>query len=122
MGRDHRKLRVFALADCLVLDVYRASAGFPAHERFGLQSQIRRAAVSTASNIVEGSARRSDREYVNFLNVAGGSAAETRYLADLSTRLEFLESQDALILEDGYRELCASLTALIKSLSLSPEP
>jgi four helix bundle protein len=120
MSRDHRKLRVFVLADRLVLEVYRASSAFPVDERYGLQQQIRRAAVSTASNIVEGSARRTHREYVSFLNVAGGSAAETRYLVDLSNRLEFMKSEEACILEDGYRELCASLTALINSLS--PEP
>ena len=72
MSRDHRKLRVFTLADCLVVDVYRASSGFPASERYGLQSQLRKAAVSSAVNIVEGSARRTDAEYLHFLNIALG--------------------------------------------------
>jgi four helix bundle protein len=116
MSRDHRKLRVFTLADQLVLDVYRASSDFPASERFGLQGQLRKAAVSSAANIVEGSARRHEREYLNFLNIAAGSAAEARYLADVSGRLFFIPSDDCRRLEAGYKELCASLKALMDSL------
>src|SRR5260221_5682302 len=89
MSRDHRKLRVFALADDLVPRIYRATQDFPKSEAYGLCSQIRRSALSTAANIVEGSARRRTREYVNFLNVAAGSAAETQDLIDISVRLRF---------------------------------
>ena len=116
MSRDHRKLRVFQRADGLVLAVYRATRQFPAEERFGLQAQIRRAAVSAAANIVEGSARRTAAEYVNFLNIASGSAAEARYLIDLASRLGMLLEDEATALEGGYRELSASLCALIASL------
>ena len=119
MSRDHRKLRVFTLADHLVVEVYRASSGFPASERYGLQGQLRKAAVSSAVNIVEGSARRTDGEYLHFLNIALGSAAETRYLCDLSARLNYLAAGDQQSLEPGYAHLCAGLTALINSLEPS---
>jgi len=120
MSRDYRKLRVFTLADRLVVEIYRASSSFPASERYGLQGQLRKAAVSSAVNIVEGSARRTDSEYLHFLNIALGSAAETRYLCDLSARLNYLAAADAQSLDTGYSHLCASLTALINSLAPSP--
>jgi four helix bundle protein len=123
MSRDHRKLRVFHQADALVLTVYQSTKHFPIEERFGLQSQIRRAAVSAASNIVEGSARRSTAEYLSFLNISSGSTAEARYLIDLAARLALVTPGDAVSLEAGYRELSAGLCALMGSLTeLSNSP
>ncbi len=100
----------------MVLAVYQATKRFPSEERFGLQAQIRRSAVSAAANIVEGSARRTLAEYVNFLNIATGSAAEARYLIDLASRLGFLSHDEAVVLEQGYRELSAGLCALLATL------
>jgi four helix bundle protein len=120
MGRDHRKLRVFNLADDLVLEVYRLRAGFPAEERFGLQAQLRRAAMSAATNIVEGSARRTTREYANFVNVATGSSAEAQYLVDLAGRLGFLDHSVQVHTSVRYGELLRGLQRLISSLEGQP--
>jgi four helix bundle protein len=116
MARDHRKLRVFSASDALVLDVYRATNGFPVEERYGLQTQLRRAAVSAASNIVEGSARRTTREYAHFLNVSVGSAAEAEYLLDVSYRLGYLSSSEQSSLSARYREVLRGLQSLIYAL------
>jgi four helix bundle protein len=116
MSRDHRKLRVFVDADALICDIYRATATFPAEERFGLQTQIRRAAISTAANIVEGCARRKHGEYVNFLNVATGSSAELCYLLEVAERLTLLPADAFEALWPRYIELLKNLKALVKSL------
>src|SRR5262245_23556328 len=113
MARDYQKLRVFHLADELVPEVYRLTADFPASERFGLQAQIRRAALSVPANIVEGSARRSSREYINFLNVATGSAAEVEYLVDVSRRLQLVDDERARVVVGRYRVLLRGLQAML---------
>ena len=120
MSRDHRKLRVFTVADGLVTKIYSITQDFPAAERFGLQSQLRRAAVSTACNIVEGCARKGENEYLNFLNIAAGSASEARYLVDVSRRLGFLREEESRVVTATYTELAARLQALIKSLERFP--
>jgi four helix bundle protein len=102
MSRNPRNLRVFVAADTLVLEVYQATVAFPATERYGLRLQLRRAAVSVATNIVEGSARLSTGEYLQFLNVAAGSAAEAAYLSELACRLAFLTGEVSTHLSSRY--------------------
>ncbi len=82
--RDHTKLRAFELADEVVMLVYQTTAKFPKEELYGLTSQLRRAAVSIPSNIVEGCARDSETEYLRFLNIAFGSLREVHYQITLS--------------------------------------
>ena len=91
MATDHRKLSAFKLGDEYVLHVYRITRVFPSSERYGLQSQIRRSAVSIPTNIVEGCARDSDKEHARYYELAFGSCRESIYLLDLSARLGFID-------------------------------
>jgi four helix bundle protein len=115
MSRDHRKLEVFKLADEFTLRVDKASQGFPPSELYGVRSQLRRAAVSVPTNIVEGCARESDREYVRFLEVAFGSCREVIYLLDLSSRLNLLDPKVGTELALFGGRVAAALSALRKS-------
>ena len=97
--RDHTKLRAFELADELAFLVYQVTAGFPKEELYGLTSQMRRAAVSVPSNIVEGCARNSQLDYLRFITIAFGSLRELHYQLGLSKRLGFLKNQDSSLIE-----------------------
>ena len=108
------------MADALVVDVYQRTSGFPVEERYGIQAQIRHAAVSVPTNIVEGCARRTTREYVQFLGVALGSASEVRDLLDVALRLGFLGQADHNVLEPRYGESVRALHGPIRSLEARP--
>lgn len=86
-------LKVWQKSHALTLDIYRLTDGFPGEERFGLVSQLRRAASSIPTNIAEGSKRRGNLDYARFLNMAEGSLAETEYLLMLSRDLGYLRKE-----------------------------
>ena len=114
--RDHTKLRAFELGVEAAMLVYRVTAGFPKEELFGLTSQMRRAAVSVPSNIVEGCARDSEADYLRFLNIAFGSLRELHYQLNLSKRLGFLPNEDSSLLEPTVVETEKVLNGLIRAL------
>lgn len=78
MGGTYKDLEVWQLSIALVVEVYRGTASFPLEEMFGLTSQLRRAAVSVASNVAEGKGRFSDRELAQFLGIARGSILRSK--------------------------------------------
>jgi len=114
--RDHTKLRAFELADEVAILVYQITSRFPKEELFGLTSQIRRAAISVPSNIVEGCARDSKADYLRFLNIAFGSLRELHYQLNLSNRLKFLSVKDSSMIESKIVETEKVLNGLICSL------
>lgn len=117
--RDHTRLKVFQLADKLTLAVYGATSGFPPSERYGLQSQARRAAVSVAANIVEGCARYSEADYLRFLDIAYGSARELQYELSLCWRLGFIDNDTARTLDNDCTTTAKALNALLRALRRS---
>ena len=102
--RDHTKLRAFELADEVALLTYQVTANFPKDELYGLTAQMRRAAVSVPSNIVEGCARSSQADYLRFLFIAFGSLRELHYQLGLSKRLGSLNEQDIPVVEEKIVE------------------
>jgi four helix bundle protein len=86
--RDPATLRLIPAAEDLAVDTYLVTAAFPASERFGLTTQIRRAAVSVGSNVVEGSQRHGNRAFLAYLHQGLGSAAELQFQLRIAARLE----------------------------------
>lgn len=78
----------------MVLEIYRLTKSFPGDDRFGIVSQLRRAAASVPTNIAEGAKRQGQQDFARFINVAAGSRAETEYLLFLSRDLGYLPTQE----------------------------
>ena len=96
--------------------IYRLTVDFPKEEVYGLTSQMRRAAISVPSNIVEGCARQSQADYLRFLNIAFGSLRELHYQLDLSKRLNFVDNKDSSKVVNKIIEAEKVLNGLIRSL------
>lgn len=121
MSRNHERLRVFHDAHSLTIAIYRYSHDFPRDEWFGLRSQMRRAAVSIACNIVEGSARESTREYLRFLNIALGSSNELDYLLSLALELHLTSADEWKALQPRCKSVSRQLQRLVDRLATDPE-
>ncbi len=114
--KSYQDLSVWQKAMDLVVLLYKATEGFPKTEAYGLAGQLRRAAVSVASNIAEGSAKRSTREFIRFINIASGSTAELQTQVILSLRLEYLDEMTYTRLIPKIDEIGRMLHGLQESL------
>ena len=119
MARDYRKIRAWQFADQLAMMVYKSTKDFPRSEVFGLTSQMRRSAVSVPANIVEGSARKHQKEYVQFLYTAMGSLAELSYYIRFSKEVGYLKKNQYEILNSQYQQTVKTLRGLINYIEAS---
>jgi four helix bundle protein len=117
--QDFKKLRVWQEAHTFALDLYAATRSFPGDERYGLTSQLRRAAVSFPSNLAEGSSRGSDADFARFVQIAVGSASEAEYQLLLAHDLRYLPDPEFDRLNAGLLGVRRMLMALLKSLGSS---
>jgi four helix bundle protein len=118
MGRHHKDLAAWQKAMELVELVYVATAEFPKHETSGLANQMRRAAVSVPSNIAEGQARFSWRDFRHFLRASRGSLAELETQVLIAQRLKYIGQTSAGTLLSGIDEVSRILSGLISSISV----
>ena len=116
MLKNYKELKVWQKSYRLCLDLYRITKKFPKEERYGLTSQIRRAAVSIPSNIAEGYGRKTIADYLRFLYIAYGSTCELETQLLLSGDLNYANQENLKGLKDGIEEVERMLKALIKKL------
>ena len=114
MSRKYQRLNVWRGAMELAEQVYLITRHFPDEERFGLSQQMRRASVSVASNIAEGSDRGTDKDFVRFLYIARGSLQELETQLFLSSRLAFHDELEKL--NQDVDRIYAMLSNLIQAL------
>ena len=114
--KSHKDLDVWKDGIQLVKAVYLATNGYPKEEMYGLAGQMRRAAVSIVSNIAEGAARQGNKEFVQFLYIALGSASELDTQIEVSMQIGFGEQKSLIALQDKTEQVARMLYGLIRSV------
>lgn len=120
MSSPYQDLRVWKLAMQLAGEIYKSTERFPEREKYGLISQLRRAAVSVASNIAEGKGHRSDREFLHFLYHARGSLFEVETQLLLAKQLHYALEKETSEIQQTITATARSLTGLINALEEKP--
>ena len=118
MEKPHKKLDAWKLSMDLVIDVYQTTDRFPSQEKYSLTDQIRRATISIPSNIAEGAARQTKKEFTNYLHMAQGSLSELDTQLELARRLGYLDEEAWRILDQRMERIDKMISGLIHHLSI----
>jgi four helix bundle protein len=116
VNRAHKNLDVWRESVALATYIYQVTEKFPKAEVYGLTSQMRRAVVSVSSNIAEGAARFSQKEFAQFLNIAGGSLSELDTQIEIAHNLRFLTVEEKKEIDSKIDAIAAKLAGLIKHI------
>ena len=117
MDKPHKQLDAWKLSMDLVIDIYRETDIFPNRERYGLIDQIRRAVISIPSNIAEGAARHTKKEFINYLHIAQGSLSELDTQLELARRLDYIDEKTQRSLDERMDRIDKTITGLIRHLN-----
>ena len=116
--KGYKKLEVWKKAHEFAISVYENTKDFPANEGYGLTSQLRRAGLSVPTNIVEGQASNSKRDFLSFLNIANRSLVEAEYLLEVAVELKYLSKEKYELLEQLRYESGILLNGLMRSIRI----
>ncbi len=114
--RAHKKLEVWKESVALATDIYKITETFPKSELYAIASQMRRASISVSSNIAEGAARHSPKEFSQFLNIAGGSISELDTQLEIALNLGYVSEPQKQELDVKLDSISSKLAGLIKSV------
>lgn len=117
MEKPHKKLDAWKLSMDLANDVYRETEKFSNLEKIGLSAQMRRNAISVPSNIAEGAARQTKKEFRNFLYIAQGSLSELDTQSELARRLNYIDEKTQRSLDERMERIDKTITGLIRHLN-----
>ena len=113
MGRNYTKIKAWELSDQLALNVYKVTGKFPKSEMWNLTSQMRRAAISVPANIVEGSSRKNQKEYLQFLYISFSSLKELEYYIRFVKEMRYISDGEHNKIWQECQETVKTLKGLI---------
>ncbi|HTF56513.1 MAG TPA: four helix bundle protein [Planctomycetota bacterium] len=119
--QDFKKLRVWQMSHALMLDIYRAADSFPREELYGLNRQLKDAAISVEANLAEGSCKPGDHEFRRFVSISLGSACEVESHLIAARDLKFLPAQEFERLNTACQNVRRMLVGLLRRLSAPTE-